>query len=103
MIMGELWSRDWKNFKWDEVKKRLDNVEKEEAGNGEYDVGRTKKELLEYLDWLCKNAPEEYFKVVFGLQMMEGGLSENDVAVCMAHMEDIKKAMDHDNAGEFSY
>ena len=35
------WSREWDYFKWEEVEKKLAEVEKEEYQDNEYDVGIT--------------------------------------------------------------
>ena len=39
------WSREWEYFKWEEVEKKLAEVEKEEYGDNEYDVGITNEEF----------------------------------------------------------
>ena len=39
------WSREWEYFKWGEVEKKLAEVEKEEYGDNEYDVGITNEEF----------------------------------------------------------
>lgn len=94
------WSREWEYFKWEEVEKKLAEVEKEEYRNNGYDVGITNEEFIEFLDWLHENRPGQYYKILLALQLTECGLSDEETTFWLAHPEKLKEILDKIRNGE---
>ena len=61
----KIWSKDWANFDWEKIEKKLFEVEKDKSGRVvEGDIGITKEEFMEYFCWLFENEPVEYEKAI---------------------------------------
>lgn len=86
------WSRDWANFDWTMVRDNMANMlsGKEEA-KSHLDIGISKEEFLEFLDWLMENHIEEYYKVILIKQLTEMGLEDDLVEYYVAHPEELGK------------
>lgn len=88
--MEKRWSRDWANFNWAPVIKRLE--EKKEKGGGDNDdsdLGISFKEFIEYMDWLCQNDKEMYYKAVLSIIFAEAGFDESQVEALMPHLDEL--------------
>ena len=70
------WSRDWRQFDWDEVIKKFDQAERTGALYREKnpDIGISAEEFLEYLDWL-----RECDSLLFWQLLMKRFMEENGV------------------------
>lgn len=89
------WSRDWANFDWAQVKKKIAAVE--EAGGGfedGCDIGISKEEFLEYLDWLNQNYKEGYYKAVLSIHLARMGFNESQVQTALAHPDELIKIIE---------
>lgn len=71
------WSKDWQNFDWSVVVKKLDELDTAD-GEGEVDIGITKEEFLEYCEWLCFSNPDEYDKIMLYYRFIQLGMSHNE-------------------------
>lgn len=88
------WSRDWADFDWSQVKKRIAEMqEKERDEKSGYDVGISRNEFLEYLDWLRQNDREGYYKAVLSIQLSEIGLDESQVETLVSHPDKLIKIL----------
>lgn len=86
------WSRDWANFDWSQVKEKITEMEgKEGDEKAGHDVGISRDEFLEYMDWLNQNDKEGYYKAVLSIQLAELGLNENQIEALMAHPDELIK------------
>lgn len=88
------WSRDWECFEWEDVEKKLNEVEKGQDTENRHDVGITKEEFLEFFDWLHENIPAQFYKVLLSLQLTECGLSDEEVAFWLEHPDVLKMVLD---------
>lgn len=88
------WSKDWANFDWSRVKDKIKEMEgKEGDEKAGYDVGISRDEFLEYLDWLNLNDNEGYYKVALSIQLAEMGLNESEIEWLVAHPDELVKIM----------
>jgi len=61
--MGNIgrWSKDWEHFDWKSVWEKMpEAIKNQEQGLG-FDVGISKGELIEYLEWLKKSKPIKFW------------------------------------------
>lgn len=92
---GRKWSRDWADFDWTQVKKRFEEMEgKKDGEKAVFDVGISRDEFLEYLDWLSQNDMEGFYKAVLGIQLAEMGFDEDQAETLVAHPDMLIKAME---------
>lgn len=68
--MERQWSHNWETFNWDAVKEKLDYFGST-GGAGSIDLGISRDEFLEYLDWLSQNAPSELARLQLYLLLIE--------------------------------
>lgn len=86
------WSRDWANFDWMKVRNNMAIILSGNAGNGsDVDIGISKEEFLEFLDWLMENHTEEYYKLILVKQLTRMGLEEDLVEYYVAHPDELSK------------
>lgn len=86
------WSRDWENFDWTKVRENISIILSGNDGDKSgIDVGMSREEFLEYLDWLMVNHTEEYYKVILIKQLTEMGLEDDLVDYYVAHPEELGK------------
>lgn len=78
------WSRDWANFDWARVVNRLEGLDKEGGGKDDYDIGISKEEFVEYLDWLHQTNKEGYYKAVLGMRLSELGFDIDQIGALAA-------------------
>lgn len=89
------WSRDRADFDWSPVIEKLVAVEmKEGDDNADYDIGMSREEFLEYLDWLKESDIEGFYKAVLGIQLSEIGLDERQVETLVAHPDELLRIME---------
>lgn len=88
------WSKVWEEFDWEEVKKKLAEAKKDEYKSGEYDVGITKEEFIEFSDWLRENLPAQYYKVILSIQLAECGLSDEEIDFWLKYPDILKMILD---------
>lgn len=92
------WSKDWRNFDWEAVMKKLEIAEKElrqKGGNRKlYDIGVTEEQFQEYFRWLHENAPEEYGMYMLYVLLREKGVEEEDIEFCLSHLEELGQALE---------
>jgi len=60
----ERWSKDWEHFDWKAVWDKLPEAIKDYEQGLSFDVGISKGELIEYLEWLKENKPMEFFQLM---------------------------------------
>lgn len=90
------WSKDWANFDWSQVKDKIAEMEKKEGEERDgYDVGISRDEFLEYLDWLRLNNNEGYYTVALSIQLAEIGLNESEIEWMVTHPDKLVKVMRH--------
>ena len=87
------WSRDWSEFDWGPVIEKLKAM-KENEGNADYDVGITKAEFLEYLDWLNQTDKEGFYKAVLSIQFSEMGFDEEQIETLLSHPDELIQFME---------
>ncbi|MDE5909325.1 MAG: hypothetical protein K2H52_11380 [Lachnospiraceae bacterium] len=73
------WSRDWSTFDWDSVRKSL--------GDRGTDIGLTRDECLEFLDWYALNNPGDYARKSVYIILREMGLNEKHAAYLSGHLD----------------
>lgn len=92
MSNNKKWSRDWLNFDWTKVR---DNMAAVLSGNEEakshLDIGISKEEFLEFLDWLRENHIKEYHQIILMKQLSDMGLEDDLVEYYVAHPEELSK------------
>lgn len=91
--MKREWSRDWTQFDWSQVKRKLEAMQEgdEKAGHG---VGITREEFLEYLNWLRQNDNDGYYKAVLSMQLAEIGLNDSQIETLVSHPDELKKIVE---------
>lgn len=83
------WSHDWENFDWSAVKQKLEELRKKEGDeNRDYDVGISREEFLEYLEWLEQTDKEGYSKAVLSIKLGEMGFSESRIEELIKHPDE---------------
>lgn len=94
------WSRDWSQFDWEDVRQKLAKISIPEEGKrkehpGEIpDIGITLEELVEYLQWLNLEDPEEYWKKMMTLKLWESGMGLENAEYWAERPEEMKKILD---------
>lgn len=88
------WSRDWSEFDWEPVMAKLKEMKEKGADKADYDVGISREEFLEYLDWLNQTDEEGYYKAVLSIQLSEMGFDENQVETLVAHPDELIRIME---------
>jgi len=69
------WSRDWAGIDWEQIKEKLDMYC--ENPSEQVDIGLTKEDLNEYMEWLGENDLEEYLKVKLLVTLFNSAFSED--------------------------
>ena len=83
------WSHDWGNFDWSAVKQKLEELRKKEGDeNRDYDVGISREEFLEYLEWLEQTDKEGYAKAVLSIKLGELGFPEGRIEELIKHPDE---------------
>ena len=83
------WSHDWENFDWSAVKQKLEELRKKEGDeNRDYDVGISREEFLEYLEWLKQTDKEGYAKAVLSIKLGELGFPEGRIEELIKHPDE---------------
>lgn len=83
------WSHDWENFDWSAVKQKLEELRKKEGDeNRDYDVGISREEFLEYLEWLKQTDKEGYAKAVLSIKLGELGFPEGQIEELIKHPDE---------------
>lgn len=83
------WSHDWENFDWSAVKQKLEELRKKEGDeNRDYDVGISREEFLEYLEWLKQTDKEGYSKAVLSIKLGELGFPEGQIEELIKHPDE---------------
>lgn len=82
---GMEWSRDWKVFDWDDVEKRLDS--------GSHDIGITRDEWLEYMQWFSINDPEGFAGTVVCILLKEMGFSDKEALYYSEHADELAELL----------
>ena len=67
---------------------------KEGDDNADCDIGMSREEFLEYLDWLKESDIEGFYKAVLGIQLSEIGLDERQVETLVAHPDELLRIME---------
>ena len=84
------WSRDWAGFDWTQVVEKLEKMKgKERDDKAGYDVGISREEFLEYLEWLNRNDKEGYYRAVLSIQLSEIGLDDGQIETLVAHPDEL--------------
>lgn len=78
---GKEWSRDWAAFDWEAVREKLDG--------GRHDIGITKDEWLEYMQWVSINDPAGYETTVMCIFLKEAGFSDKEAVYFSEHMDEL--------------
>lgn len=78
------WSRDWEKVEWDSIREKLTKVGKVQLNqeNAKEDIGISREEFVEYIEWLYENKEKEFWTVMLGLRLCEMGV-EPDTAYSM--------------------
>lgn len=89
------WSRDWENFDWKTVIEKCAGLQlsQETDCKEQYDLGITKEEFFEYVQWTQENAPDEYRFMILCLQLMERGMSQDELIYCLTDMDKLEQAI----------
>lgn len=77
--MKKKWSRDWESINWNEIKKRMNEVDMmlEENSGYKADIGISRDEFVEYMDWLIENEPDNFWKAILAMRLNEMGIDIN--------------------------
>lgn len=88
--MQEKWSRDWEKVNWSEIDEK---IQMNEIGDEKVDVGITAEEFIEYMKWLRIEHPDEFFRLEFGMLLMEKGMSKKDADFLSRHPDAFLEAV----------
>jgi len=92
------WSKDWGNFDWGEVEKKLRQAERDLSTSKDnrehYDIGISKEEFIEYLQWLNINGPEEYEKILLYMTLKLKNVEDEQIELLISNKEMLKKIID---------
>jgi len=73
------WSRDWRNFDWGNVGIKLEEALKEAPSNRvgkDGGIGITKREVMEYFEWLYENEPDYCDELFLYSKFKEKGMED---------------------------
>lgn len=74
------WSRDWDTFDWESVREKL--------RNGGQDIGITRDEFMEFLDWYSLSSPADYGRSALFILLCEMGVPAEKAKQLSEHMEE---------------
>lgn len=74
----EKWSRDWAHFDWENVNKKVAEMDEELEvhDKGQIDLGITVDEVREYSQWLKENSPLDYYRALMYVDLKRVGIPE---------------------------
>ena len=87
------WSRDWAAFDWSQVKQKLESMKEGDEKAG-HDVGMSREEFLEYLDWLKESDIEGFYKAILSIRLSEMGFDANQVETLVSHPDELIRLME---------
>lgn len=68
--------------------------QKTEFGKADSDIGISRDEFLEYLDWLYENSEQDYYKAILSMKLMEIGLDDEQVKLWLSQPEELINAIE---------
>lgn len=86
------WSRDWAAFDWSQVIEKLEEMK--EGDDVGQDMGISREEFLEYLDWLKETNKEEFYKAVLGIKLSEMGIDASQMETLVSHPDELLRIME---------
>lgn len=96
MTDKKIWSKNWDNFDWSIVQKKLTiatqsptSIENENT----IDIGITSEEFKEFFKWLFSTNPDEFFKTIAYLQLRKIGAANDEAEFLLSHPEELNQLL----------
>lgn len=90
------WSKDWEHFDWEQVRKNLYGAEKKHQEGktvDKSDLGISLDELKEYFEWLYDSQPEQYFRLILYMALVQAGATPEEAQAWTNHPEELEKVL----------
>lgn len=89
------WLRHWENFDWSEISERLFK-----AADTGGDIGITKEEMRDYLEWLKEHNEMLFMQAYFMQLFMEKGLDEEEAEFLTEHIDVLMELLENQHKQE---
>lgn len=76
------WSRDWSTFDWEPVREKL--------RSGKQDIGITRDEFIEFMDWYALSSPKDYDRSAMFILLSELGVPDEKAQYLSEHLEEFQ-------------
>lgn len=86
------WSRDWANYDWKAVEEKFDALGSQE-GNEDKDIGISREEFSEYLEWLSENIPWEFERLKLYTALRETGADDDKTMYLLSHIDKLAEEL----------